>query len=135
MIGCQRQRDGDLATVLLAELAAILPGDADRVDAFLWDAGVIDHPAADATALLDDRQHVAAHGGEHGVVRPVSRSHEVMQRLVRRLDAPRLDTRRHRLDAFAGAWKQKPSAVGPERRCPVSVPERPRQSLDIGAQP
>jgi hypothetical protein len=35
MIGRKRQRDGDLAIVLFAELATILPGDTDRVDAFL----------------------------------------------------------------------------------------------------
>jgi hypothetical protein len=35
MIARERQRDGNLAIVLFAELAAILPGDTDRVNALL----------------------------------------------------------------------------------------------------
>ena len=37
MMAHHRQRDRDLAIILFAELAAILPGYADRMPAFLWD--------------------------------------------------------------------------------------------------
>ena len=134
VVGCKRQRDGDLAVILLAEVAAVLPGDADRMHAFLRNAGVVDHPAADPAAPLDDRQHMGAHGGQQRVVGPVRLGDEMMQRLVRRLDTPRLHARRHRLDALAGAGQQQARAVGPERRCAVGVPERARQSLDIDAK-
>ena len=68
MVVSERQRDGDLTVVLLAELAAILPGDAHRVRALLGNAGVVDHPAADRAAPLDQRQHAGAHGGKDGIV-------------------------------------------------------------------
>lgn len=79
VVGCKRQRDGNLAAVLLAELTAILPGDADRMDAFLWNAGVVDHPAADWAVLLDDGQHMIAHGRQQRVVGPVGLGDKVMQ--------------------------------------------------------
>ena len=44
---CDRQRDGDLTVVLLAELAGILARHADRMPAFLWKAGVVDDPGLD----------------------------------------------------------------------------------------
>ena len=52
MVG-QRQRHGDLAIVLLAELAAVLPRDADRVPPFLRKTGIIDDPGLDRPVALD----------------------------------------------------------------------------------
>ena len=55
VIGCRREGDNDLAVILLAELSAVLPGDADRMRVLLGGAGVVDHAAADGAAMLDDR--------------------------------------------------------------------------------
>ncbi len=52
MIG-DRQRHRDLAIVLLAELAAILPRHADRMPALLGKAGVVDDPGLDRPVPLD----------------------------------------------------------------------------------
>ena len=52
-----RQRHRDLAVVLLAELAAVLPRHADRMLALLGDAGVVDDPGPDRRLLLNRRQH------------------------------------------------------------------------------
>jgi len=40
-----RQRYRDLAVVLLAELAAILPRNADRMPSLLGQAGIVDDPS------------------------------------------------------------------------------------------
>ena len=111
MITGERQRDGHLAVVLLADLTAILPRDANRVRSLLGDAGVIDHPAADRSAPLHNRQHPQTNRGEQRLVGPVCLGHEVMQRLMRCLHASRFDARRHRLDALAGTRQQQAGAV------------------------
>lgn len=77
---------GILAVVLLAELAAILPRHTDRMLPFLGKAGVADDPGADRPLTLKGRQNLRPHDAKHGIVRPVRFRHEVMQRLVRRLD-------------------------------------------------
>ncbi len=56
MVG-QRQRHRDLTIILLAELAAILPGHPDRVLPLLGKAGVVDDPGLDRPVSLDRRQH------------------------------------------------------------------------------
>lgn len=91
VVDCQGQGDDGLAVVLLAELAAVLPSDADRVGAFLEGADIVDHPAADGASLLDDRQNMGADGGQKHLVGPVSLEDEVMQRLIGRLHLSRLD--------------------------------------------
>ena len=106
-----RQADRDLAVVLLAELATVLPRHADRMRALLGNAGVVDDQRADRAVPLDDRQHAGAHRGEHRVIRPVGLGYEVMQRLMRRLHPPRLHPRRHRLDALAIAGQQQSRTV------------------------
>ena len=49
-----RQRNGDLAIVLLAGLAAILPRDPDGVLAFLRKTRVIDNKGFDGAVLFED---------------------------------------------------------------------------------
>ena len=70
MVIGQRQRHRDLAVVLLAELAAILPRHPDRVLPLLGKAGVVDDPGLDRPVPLDRRQHHLAHLGQHLLVRP-----------------------------------------------------------------
>ena len=132
MVIRHRQAHRDLAVVLLAELAAILPCHADRMLALLGKAGVVDDPGADRSLPLERRQHLAPHHRQHRRVRPIRLRHEVMQRLMRRLHATGRNPRRHRLDALALARQQQPRAIGLQRRLPVSVAERRRQGLDIG---
>ena len=79
MVVGHRQRDGDLAVILFAELSAVLPGHPDRVLALLRHAGIVNHPAADRTALLNQRQHASAHRRQHGVIGPVGLGDEVVQ--------------------------------------------------------
>ena len=101
MVGCERQGDGGLAIVLLAELATILPTDANRVGADSGTAGVIYHPAANRPPLRDDRQHPSADSGQQGIIGPVGRGDEVKQGLVCRLHARRINASCHRLDALS----------------------------------
>ena len=131
----RRQAHRDLAVVLLAELATILPRHADRVLAFLRHAGVIDDQGPDRAALLDDGQHAGAHRRKHRVIGPIGLRHEVMQRLVRCLHAARLHARGHRLDAFAIAGQQQSRAIRSERRGAIGMAKRRRDRLDIGGEP
>ena len=62
-MGRHRQADRDLAVVLLAQLAAILPRHADRVAALLGKACVVDDPRLDRFVTRDGWQDtVRAHG-------------------------------------------------------------------------
>ncbi len=130
-----RQAHRDLAIVLLAELPAILPRHADRVLALLRDAGVVDDQRPDRAAPLDDGQDTGAHRREAPLIGPFGLRHEVMQRLMRRLHAPRLHARRHRLDALAIARQQQSRAIRSERRRAIGMAQRRRDRLDIGDKP
>ena len=78
MLVGHRQTDRDLTIVLLAKLAAILPGYADRVPALLGEAGVVDDQGADPTAALDDRQDTSADRRQHRRVGPVGLGQEMV---------------------------------------------------------
>jgi hypothetical protein len=133
--GGQRQADRDLTVVLLADLTAVLPGDAERMPTLLGDAGVVEDPGVQrAAAGGQPRQHPIPHRGEHGPVIPGCLGDEVVHRLVRGADAPRGQLGRHRLDALALARQQQAGAIRPQRAGPVGVPERLRKALDIGQE-
>ena len=135
MIGRHRQAHRDLAVVLFAELAAILPRHADRMPALLGEAGVVDDPGPDWPLPLKTRQHLRLHHRQHGVIRPIRLRHEVMQRLMRRLHATGLHPRRHRLDTLALAGQQKALAIRLQRRHPVGVADPRRNRLHIRRKP
>jgi hypothetical protein len=77
-----RQAHRDLAIVLLAQLAAVLPGHADRVPTLLGEGGVVDDPIAHWAVPLDRRQHPLAHRGKHGRIVPSRIGHHMVHRLV-----------------------------------------------------
>ena len=132
MFGCERQGDGGLAIVLLAELATILPTDANRVGADSGTAGVIYHPAANRPPLRDDRQHPSADSGQQGIIGPVGRGDEVKQGLVCRLHARRINASCHRLDALS----VRPESLAVEGRRGIFGPgkeETPPRCRDIWA--
>ena len=87
----QGQRHGDLAVILFAQLAAVLACHADRVGSFLGKAGVVEDPGSDRAMRGQCRQHLLAHGGEHGRIIPRGLGDEVMQGLVGCLDMPRIE--------------------------------------------
>ena len=55
-----RQRHGDLAVVLLAELSAVLPSYADRMGSLLRKPGIVDNPGTDGFGLRDRRKDEVA---------------------------------------------------------------------------
>ena len=73
-----RERHGNLAVVLFADLTAVLPSHPDRVAALLGKAGIIDDPGLDRALTFDHRQDLAADPGQQSVVRPFALGHEVM---------------------------------------------------------
>src|SRR5580658_636971 len=81
MIG-NRQCHGDLTIVLLAQLAAILPPDPDRMPSLLGEARVIDDPSLDRSVTLYLRQHQSADLGQNPLVRLVAFPNKMQQRLI-----------------------------------------------------
>ena len=86
-----RQRDRDLTIVLLAKLAAILPGDADRMNALLGESRVVDDPGDYPAALLDGGKNKGSNPSQQVLLRPVGVGDKMVQRLMRALDAAGLD--------------------------------------------
>ncbi len=68
MVIGNRQRHRYLAIVLLAELATILPRDADRVLSLLGEARIIDDPRLDRPVPRDLRQNQFAYLCQHHLV-------------------------------------------------------------------
>ena len=130
----QRQRHGHLAVVLLAELPAVLPRDADRMAALLRKACVVDDPCADGTMPLDARQHHLAHLGEHLLVRPLSLADEMQQRLMLRRRSLRRRHRRHRLHALPLRRQQQTDAVVVQRSHPVGMADHAGKTVDVRFQ-
>ena len=68
-----------LAVVLLAQLAAVLPRDADRVLALFREAGVIDDRGLDRAECFDLRQRHLTHFGQHSLIGPGGDGDEMQQ--------------------------------------------------------
>jgi len=68
MVIGKRQRHRYLAIVLLAELATILPRDADRVLSLLGEARIINDPRLDWPVPRDHRQNQFAYLCQHHLV-------------------------------------------------------------------
>lgn len=114
-----RQRHGDLAIVLLAELTTILPGHADRMSALLGKP--VSSMIQARIVPRDHRKHEIAPRLHHRGIGPVRLRDEMMQRLMRGSNASRLHPRRHRRDALAIAGLHQPRAIRLNRRDPVGV--------------
>ncbi len=84
---------------------------------------------------LDRRQHMGTNGEHDGIIRPIGLGHEMVQRLVRRPYSFRLDTCRHRFDAFPIARKQQARAIGSERRDPISMAKNHGDGINVGGEP
>ena len=128
----QRQRHRNLTVVLLAELAAILPGHPDRVPPLLGKARVVDDPGRDRPAALDRRQHQLAYFGQHRRVRPRRVADKMKQRLMLRGNLCRCRHRRHRLDALAFNRHQQPQTVIMHRLLSIGMTQHDTERLDIG---
>ena len=124
-----------MAIVLLAELAAVLPRDADRVPPFLGKTGVIDDPGLDRPVALDAGQHHLADLGHDGRIRPWRVGNEVKQRLMLRRHPRRRRDRGERLDALALARHQQPDAVIAQGLRPVRVTDHLHQACNILVKP
>ena len=105
----ERQRDRDLTIVLLAKLTAILPGDAYRMNALLWEPRVVDDPGAYLAALLNGWKDKGSNPPQQILLRPVGVGDKMAQRLMRALDTAGFDARRYRLDALPIAGKNEPA--------------------------
>src|ERR1700745_4507314 len=101
MMSGNRKCHGDLTIVLLAELAAILPCDPDRMPPLLGEARVIDDPSLDRPAALDPRHDHLADLGQDLLVTPVAFTNKMQQRLMLGCCPLRSRHRRHRLARLA----------------------------------
>jgi len=104
------------------------------VFALLRDAGVIDDPGHDGLLAGHGRQHLPHDGGEHGLVAPRRRAHQVLERLPRRLDAVRVEPGGHGFNRLALARQQQAAAVIFQGLFPVPVPRGFGQALQISRE-
>src|SRR6201996_9641087 len=130
-----READRHLAVVPLAQHAAVLPGNADRMRAVLGEAGVIDNPVQHRPMPLDPRQPLRPPRGQHRRIVPVRLGHHVVQRLMFGLHMCGVEPRRHRLDALALAGQQQAGAVGLRRGRPARMPQHTGNRIQISRQP
>ena len=129
----ERQAHSHLAVVLLAQLAAVLPRNADRMLALLGKAGVVHDPGLDRPAALQRRQDKVPHLGQNPIVRPWRVRHEVQQRLPGR-NPIRSDSHCQRLYALAVERQQKAVAVALKQLDTIRVPDHLAQRRDIAFQ-
>ena len=133
MIG-DRQRHRDLTIVLLAEPAAILPRDADRMGSLFRNARVVHDPGFDGALSLDKRQNQLENLAQDRLVRPGRFADQMQKRLMFRRDTRRRYNRRHRFDALALAGHQQPDAIIAQGLGPIGVPDHFNKRLDIGSK-
>jgi hypothetical protein len=121
----------NIRIVLLAKLTAILPGDADRMNALLGEPRVVDDPGAYPAALLNGWKDKGSNPPQQILLRPVGVGDKMVQRLMRALDAAGFDAGRYRLDALSIAGKNEPGTVGTKWRPPIRVPQGRRDRLNV----
>jgi hypothetical protein len=100
------EANGDLAVALFADLAAVLPGDANGVFAFLGEARIVEDPGGDGRAGGHLGQNVVADGSEEKLVVPWRYGDDVVKGLMSAPDAVRrkwigIETGGHGFHAFA----------------------------------
>jgi hypothetical protein len=122
---CRRYRKltlaGKLKTVVTAAIARELSD-------FVW---AIANPSSYAFALLNRGKNASSGLPRQGFGRPIGIGDEMVQGLMRAVNAPRLDARRNRLHALAFSGKKEPGAVGSERRPPIGMPEDRPDAFDV----
>src|ERR1700741_1268847 len=96
----KRKRHGNLTIVLLAQLTTILPCNPDRMPPLLRKASIIEDPSFDLSVAFDARQHQFTDLGQHLLIRPVTLTDKMQQRLMLRRRPLRSRYRRHRLDTL-----------------------------------
>ena len=110
--GDAHEEDPDLAVVLLAEPAVVLPGHAGAVIALLGEAALVDHPdRADRAAGGGGDQFVGEDGLDLGLDVVVVPGGDVDELLQRR-DLAVADVQGDRLDALALGADHQPFDVG-----------------------
>ena len=100
-----------LEAVLLAHLAAVLPGDANGVFAFFGEAGIVDDPSRDGIVGGHLGQNVVADGLEEKLVIPGRYGDDVMQGLMSAPDVVGVKTSGHGFHAFALSGQEEAEAV------------------------
>jgi hypothetical protein len=135
MMICKRKGYGDLTIVLLAQLAAILPCNTDRMPPFLGKARIIDDPSFDRPVAFDVRKHHLPNFGQNLLVRPVTLTDKMQQRLMLGCCALRRRHRRHGLDALAMARHHQTGAVIAKRFGPGRVPDHADQTINKCRKP
>lgn len=117
---------------LLAELAAILPRDANRMLAFLGKSRVVDDPRRDGAMLLNCRQRMCANAIHHRRVAPFALADEMQHRLVMGGRSAWRRQRCHRLNAFAIDRQQQSRAITRQRPHAAGIAEHAPQIADVG---
>jgi hypothetical protein len=99
--------------------------------ALLRKACVIDNPGHHGSVFLHRRHYLVSHLLEQLFIAPRGFGYQMMEGLPHPLHVGRIQTRSHRLDAFAFARQQQAFAVILQRRVPVLVPRGFRQAFHV----
>ena len=130
----QRQTHRYLTVVLLAHLAAILPGHTDRMTALLGKPGVVDDPRLNRLIAGDRWQDTFAYPRQYRLIGPGCLRHKVEQRLVLRCGSLRRSHCRQWFDTLAALGRQQPDTIVLERPHPVGMAQHRRQVCRVGAE-
>src|ERR1700674_2708615 len=130
-----RQRYGDLAVRLLAQLPAVLGRHPNRMPSLLGKARVVDDPGRDRSMTLDLRQHHLANLGQNRLVRPSPLADKMQQRLMLCRSSPRRRDRSHRLNALALTRHHQAPAIVAQWPSPIRMPDHAHKTLDIVRKP
>ena len=104
-----------------------MASDANGVLPLLGNCRVIDDPGHDGLLASHGGQHLPQDGGQHGLVAPRRRAHQVLERLPRRLDAVRVEPGGHGFNRLALPRQQQATAVVLQGLLSVPVPRGARR--------
>jgi hypothetical protein len=129
------ERHGDLAIRRLAQLAAVLPLDTDRMFAMFGKTSVINNPAFDFAQMKQGRQSVLTNRAQERTIIPGCDCDEMMQRLMFDAGLTRVNPRCNRLNAFSLAMQEQPHKIIAKRLDAVSVIKLSAQQRKIIFKP
>src|SRR5262249_14943867 len=115
------ERHSDLAILQLAQLATVLPLDADRMLTAFGKSSIVNNPAFDFAQVKQYRQSVLANHAQERTIIPGCDRDEVMQRLMFGADTRGINPRGNRLYAFSLALQEQPCKIITRRLDAISV--------------
>jgi len=129
------ERHRDLAILRLAQLATVLPLDADRMLAAFGKSSIVNNPAFDFAHMKQYWQSVSANRAQDRTIIPICDRDEVMQRLMFGADMRGINPRCNRLYAFSLALQEQSCEIITKRLDAIGVIKLSAQQREIIFKP